>query len=58
MYKSYAAVAPRPEEFPQLLDAMGEYMRRSYDWSEDVKELTMPGDARLRRQRHVRPSTS
>ena len=23
MYKSYAAVAPHPEEFPKLLDQMG-----------------------------------
>jgi pimeloyl-ACP methyl ester carboxylesterase len=42
MYKSYVAVAPHPEEFPKLLDRMGEYMRKSYDWSGDVKKLTMP----------------
>ena len=24
MYKSYVAVAPHPEDFPKLLDAMGE----------------------------------
>jgi hypothetical protein len=23
MYKSYAAIAPRPQDFPRLLDAMG-----------------------------------
>src|SRR3989475_8605772 len=27
MYKSYVAIAPHPEEFPKLLDAMGAYMR-------------------------------
>ncbi len=27
MYKSYAAVAPHPEEFPKLLDQMGALMR-------------------------------
>ena len=42
MYKSYVAIAPHPEEFPKLLDAMGAYMRKSYDWSADVKKLTMP----------------
>jgi pimeloyl-ACP methyl ester carboxylesterase len=42
MYKSYMAIAPLPEEFPKLLDAMGAYMRKSYDWSADVKKLTMP----------------
>jgi pimeloyl-ACP methyl ester carboxylesterase len=42
MYKSYVAVAPRPDDFPKLLDAMGAYMRKKYDWSEQVKKLTMP----------------
>ena len=37
MYKSYVAVAPNPEDFPKLLDAMGAYMRQPYDWAEDVK---------------------
>src|SRR4026209_455868 len=36
MYTSYAAVAPRPQDFPLLLDRMGEYMRQPYDWSADV----------------------
>ncbi len=42
MYQSYAAVAPHLEDFPKLLDRMGEFMRKSYDYSEDVKKLTMP----------------
>jgi pimeloyl-ACP methyl ester carboxylesterase len=42
MYKSYVAVAPNPDEFSKLLDQMGSYMRKSYDWSEDVAKLTMP----------------
>ena len=42
MYKSYAAIAPHPEEFPKLLDRMGEYMRQPFDFSEDVKKLSMP----------------
>jgi hypothetical protein len=42
MYKSYVAVAPNPKDFPLLLDRMGEYMRRPYDWSEEVKKLSMP----------------
>jgi pimeloyl-ACP methyl ester carboxylesterase len=42
LYKGYAAVAPRPEEFPKLLDAMGALMRTEYDWSAQVKQLTMP----------------
>lgn len=42
MYKSYAAVAPRPQDFPLLLDRMGELMRTPFDWSEDVRKLAMP----------------
>jgi len=42
MYKSYMAIAPHPEDFPRLLDKMGAWMRKPYDWSDDVKKLTMP----------------
>jgi pimeloyl-ACP methyl ester carboxylesterase len=57
IYKSYVAIAPHPEEFPKLLDAMGAYMRKSYDWSADVKKLTMPamliyGDSDMYRPEH------
>src|SRR6266508_3069433 len=57
MYKSYVAIAPHPEEFPKLLDAMGAYMRKPYDWSADVKKLTMPvmliyGDSDMFRPEH------
>jgi pimeloyl-ACP methyl ester carboxylesterase len=58
MYKSYVAVAPNPNDFPRLLDRMGEYMRRPYDWSEDVKKLSIPvmlvyGDADMVRPEHI-----
>jgi len=58
MYKSYVAVAPNPKDFPRLLDRMGEYMRRPYDWSEEVKKLAMPvllvyGDADMVRPEHI-----
>src|SRR5688500_3622062 len=58
MYISYKAVAPKPEAFPRLLDRMGEYMRKPYDWSEDVKKLQMPvmivfGDSDMYRPEHV-----
>jgi len=42
IYLSYKSVAAKPEDFPRLLDAMGAYMKKSYDWSEDVKRLRMP----------------
>jgi pimeloyl-ACP methyl ester carboxylesterase len=58
MYQSYAAVAPHPEEFPQLLDRMGELMRKPYNWAEDVKKLQMPvmlvyGDSDMVRPEHI-----
>jgi len=57
MYKSYVAIAPHPEEFPKLLDQMGAYMRKPYDWSAEVKKLTMPvmliyGDSDMFRPEH------
>src|SRR5919108_2894782 len=58
MYISYVAVAPKPEDFPRLLDRMGEFMRKPYDWSQDVKKLQMPvmliyGDADMVRPEHI-----
>lgn len=58
MYESYMALAPHPEDFPDLLDRMGEWMRRPYDWSEDVARLEMPvmlvyGDADMFQLEHV-----
>ena len=57
MYKSYVAIAPHPEEFPKLLDQMGAYIRKPYDWSAEVKKLTMPvmliyGDSDMFRPEH------
>jgi pimeloyl-ACP methyl ester carboxylesterase len=58
MYKSYVAIAPHPEEFPKLLDQMGALMRKPYDWSADVRRLTMPvmliyGDSDMYRPEHI-----
>lgn len=58
MYRSYVALAPNPGDFPKLLDRMGEYMRKPYDWSEDVKKLRMPvmlvyGDSDMFRLEHI-----
>jgi pimeloyl-ACP methyl ester carboxylesterase len=58
MYKSYVAVAPRPQDFPKLLDQMGALMRKPYDYSEDVKKLAMPvmlvyGDSDMYRPEHI-----
>jgi len=58
MYKSYVAIAPNPQEFPKLLDQIGAAMRKPYDWSADVKKLTMPvilifGDSDMYRPEHI-----
>jgi len=58
MYTSYVAVAPHPEEFPRLLDRIGALMRKPYDWTADVKRLTMPtllvyGDSDMMRLEHI-----
>ncbi len=58
MYKSYVARAPKPQDFPRLLDRMGELMRQPYDWSADVKKLEMPvmlvyGDSDMYRPEHI-----
>jgi pimeloyl-ACP methyl ester carboxylesterase len=58
MYQSYVAVAPKPEDFPRLLQAMGDLMREPFDYSADVKKLTMPtmlvfGDSDMYRPEHI-----
>jgi pimeloyl-ACP methyl ester carboxylesterase len=42
MYQLYQQVAPRPEDFPQLLDKIGESMAQNYDYTEDVRSLLVP----------------
>lgn len=57
MYKSYMAVAPIKEDFPRLIQAMGDLMRQKYDYSADAKALKMPvmlvfGDSDMYRPEH------
>lgn len=42
LYKSYAAVAPRPQDFPVLVGKLGDLLRKDYDWSEQVKTIKSP----------------
>lgn len=42
MYQSYVKVAPKPDDFPRLLNAIGDFMRKDYDYSADVPKLKMP----------------
>lgn len=57
MYKSYVAVAPKPEDFPRLLGVLGDLMRGKYDWSAEIPKLKMPvmlvyGDSDMFRPEH------
>lgn len=42
MYELYQRVAPRPEDFPRLLDKLGEAMSKDFDFSEEVRGLQVP----------------
>jgi len=58
MYKSYAAVAPRPQDFPRLLDQMGALMRKPFDYAEDARKVAMPvmlvyADSDMYRPEHI-----
>jgi pimeloyl-ACP methyl ester carboxylesterase len=40
--KWWAPVAPHPEQWPLLLDRMGDLMRKDYDWRPEIAKLKMP----------------
>jgi pimeloyl-ACP methyl ester carboxylesterase len=42
MYQLYQRVAPRPEDFPRLLDKIGELMSKDFDFTEEVRGLQVP----------------
>ncbi|HLM22003.1 MAG TPA: alpha/beta hydrolase [Propionibacteriaceae bacterium] len=42
MYQLYQQVAPHPEDFPRLLDKIGESMAQDFDFSEEVRGLQVP----------------
>ena len=42
MYESYAAIAPNPDGFPDLMDKMGVLLSADYDWAEQVAALRAP----------------
>jgi pimeloyl-ACP methyl ester carboxylesterase len=42
MYELYQRVAPRPEDFPKLLDKAGEWMAKDFDFTEEVRGLRVP----------------
>jgi len=42
MYEHYQRVAPRPEDFPRLLDKIGAAMATDFDFTEEVRGLQVP----------------
>ncbi|MFL5709562.1 MAG: alpha/beta fold hydrolase [Chloroflexota bacterium] len=42
MYELYQRVAPRPEDFGNLLDKIGASMAKDFDFSEEMRGLTVP----------------
>lgn len=42
MYQHYQQVAPRPEDFPRLLDKVGQSMAKDFDFSDEVRGLQVP----------------
>jgi pimeloyl-ACP methyl ester carboxylesterase len=42
MYQLYMQVAPHPEDFPRLLDKIGESMAKDFDFTEEVRSLQVP----------------
>ncbi len=42
LYASYQRVAPRPEDFPTLLDKIGASMKNDFDLTDEVRGLQVP----------------
>ena len=42
MYQLYQRVAPRPEDFPALLDKIGALMAQPFDFTDEVRGLQVP----------------
>jgi pimeloyl-ACP methyl ester carboxylesterase len=58
MYDLYARIAPRPADWPVLLDKLGALVRPDYDWTSDVAAIKSPtllvyGDADAVRTSHA-----
>ncbi|WP_433247064.1 alpha/beta fold hydrolase [Streptosporangium sp. CA-135522] len=41
-YESYTRVAPRPEDWPVMIEKTGERLKTDYDWSAEVAKLEIP----------------
>ncbi len=58
MHAAYAAAAPRPDDWPMLVEKLSRLLRQDYDWSPDVAQMQVPmliivGDADSVRTAHA-----
>ncbi len=58
MYRMYAQLAPRPQDWSVLITKLGDLLKQDYNWSEDVKKIKIPtliivGDADAVRTSHA-----
>ncbi|MFI5263673.1 MAG: alpha/beta fold hydrolase [Candidatus Kapaibacterium sp.] len=42
MYQSYAKLNPHPEDWPRLLQKIGDFMKQDYDFSDAVRQVKAP----------------
>ncbi|WP_332718529.1 alpha/beta fold hydrolase [Pelagibacterium mangrovi] len=42
MYESYVRAAPDPDNFPRLLEQMGPFIGKDYDWSSEIGDIEAP----------------
>ena len=42
MYQSYAKLNPRPQDWPRLLQKIGDFMKKDYDYSDAVRSIKAP----------------
>jgi pimeloyl-ACP methyl ester carboxylesterase len=42
MYQLYSAIAPRPQDFPRLLDKIGEAMKKDFDLGKQIAAIKAP----------------
>jgi pimeloyl-ACP methyl ester carboxylesterase len=42
MYQLYQRVAPRPGDFGRLLDKLGEFMAKDFDFTDEIRSLKVP----------------
>jgi pimeloyl-ACP methyl ester carboxylesterase len=58
LYRLYAKIAPKPQDWPVLIRKLGELLPRDYDWSKEVAAMKAPtmlvfGDADAVRTQHA-----